>query len=638
MTSSNIDAEAEAHQLVLRGAALYQGGNATEARELCLRAHELAPQSCEAPLFLGFIALDSGAVAEAIDWIGRAIAANRDLAAAHNLMGQAQQAAGQYEAAIGCYTEALRLQPDHAPALNDRGNARRRLGHADLALADYDAAVRLVPGNALFQGNRGVALRELGRHAEAIAALREALAQNAGEGTTHFNLGLALADAGQHAQALASYDEALRLPGSHALVRCARADALRALGQHDAALHDYDEALALDATLAEIHNNRAILLLFTERHEEALAGFDKAIALDPHHADAWCNRGMTLEAGGNHDTALTCYDKAISISPNHVSARFNRSLCQLTLGHYGEGWREYEWRWKTPNLRTSKLVSGKPEWRGDAALAGKRIVVYAEQGLGDTLQFCRYLPMLAARGATVLAQVQAPLVPLIRAMPGVAQTIAQGDALPEFDFHCAMMSLPLAFGTTLDTVPSAHRYLAPSAETSQAWATRLAPREGLRVGLVWAGATHAGNGPRRPFDERRSLPLSQLAPLKHHNVTFYSLQKGAAATAQLRDLEARGWDGPNLVDHTALLADFDETAALVEQLDLVISVDTSVAHLAGALGKPVWLLNRFDTCWRWLLAREDSPWYPTVKIFRQPAPGDWHSVIARVRAELDRIA
>jgi tetratricopeptide (TPR) repeat protein len=638
VTSSDTDDEAQAHQLVLRGAALYQGGNATEARALCLRAHELAPQSCEAPLFLGFMALGAGAVTEAIEWIGRAIAANGALAAAHHLMGQARQAASQYEAAIPCYSEALRLQPDYAQALNDRGNAHRRLGHADLALADFEAAVRLAPGNALFQSNRGVALRELGCHEPAIVALREAIALNAGEGMTHFNLGLALAEAGQHAQALASYDEALRLPGNHALVRCARADALRALGQHDAALHDYDEALALDSSLAEIHNNRAILLLFTERHEEALAGFDRAIALNPHHADAWCNRGMTLEASGHHDTAPACYDKAISISPDHVSARFNRSLCQLTLGNYGEGWREYEWRWKTANLRTSKLVSNKPEWRGDTSLTGKRILVYAEQGLGDTLQFCRYLPMLAARGATVLAQVQTPLVPLIRTMPGVAQTIAQGDLQPEFDCHCAMMSLPLAFGTMLDTVPSAHRYLAPSAEPSRAWAERLGPRKGLRVGLVWAGATHAGNGPRRPFDERRSLPLSRLAPLKHQDVTFYSLQKGDAAAAQLHDLQTRGWDGPNLIEHTALLADFNETAALVEQLDLVISVDTSVAHLAGALGKPVWLLNRFDTCWRWLLGREDSPWYPTLRLFRQPAPGDWHSIIARVRAALDRIA
>ena len=343
---------------------------------------------------------------------------------------------------------------------------------------------------------------------------------------------------------------------------------------------------------------------------------------------------MALEALGQHTDALGYYDAAIALSPTQAVAHFNRALCNLTLGDYGEGWPEYEWRWQTEQLKSSELISDKPLWLGKESLRGKRILVHAEQGLGDSLQFCRYLPMVSELGATLIVQVQAPLVPLIRTMRGVAQVVAQGEALPEFDVHCPFMSLPLAFGTTVDTVPFGRDTCRPLRRRrwrgNSALDREQAPRVGLVVGRR-AAQFARGPAPRRCPQVDSSGAVRRFEPAR---CGVLSLQKGEPAVSQLRDLEEAGWDGPAIQDLTAELHDFEDTAALVDQLDLVISVDTSVAHLAGALGKPVWLLNRFDTCWRWMTERDDSPWYPTMKIFRQPVAGDWESVLAQVRAEL----
>jgi tetratricopeptide (TPR) repeat protein len=634
MTPLQADNAAQAHQMALQGATLYQHGQTAQAREVCLAALKLAPHSCEVLLLLAFIALHANQPHESIDWINRAIAENSDLADAYFLRGEAQQMTKQYEAAAGSYDEVLRRRPNHADALNNRGNAYHALGQHARALKDYDHAVELNPSKASFHSNRGLAIKALGDHPLAIGCFQQAIALQPDYGLAHFNLGLAMFAMGHYQDAVASHDEAIRLMPDHGASHWGRADALRATGQYEASLASYDTAIALEPQHADIYNNRGLLLHFWGKHHEALADFATATRLNPGHADAHCNRGMALEALGRHTDALGHYDAAIALSPNHAAAHFNHALCDLTLGNYGDGWLEYEWRWQTEQLKSSKLISDKPVSLGKESLRGKRILVHAEQGLGDSLQFCRYLPMVAELGATLIVQVQAPLVPLIRNMSGVAQVVTRGDALPEFDVHCPFMSLPLAFETTVDTVPFAQRYVSPSEEKALAWQQRLDSRQAPRVGLAWAGAPHSSLAVQRPVDVRRSIPLAQFAALKLPGAMFFSLQKGEPAASQLRTLEEARWDGPAIEDHTAGLHDFEDTAALVDQLDLVISVDTSVAHLAGALGKPVWLLNRFDTCWRWMTGRDDSPWYPTMKIFRQPAPGDWESVLAQVRVEL----
>jgi tetratricopeptide (TPR) repeat protein len=475
MTPLQADNAAQAHQMALQGATLYQHGQTAQAREVCLAALKLAPHSCEVLLLLAFIALHANQPHESIDWINRAIAENSDLADAYFLRGEAQQMTKQYEAAAGSYDEVLRRRPNHADALNNRGNACHALGQHARALKDYDHAVELNPSKASFHSNRGLAIKALGDHPLAIGCFQQAIALQPDYGLAHFNLGLAMFAMGHYQDAVASHDEAIRLMPDHGASHWGRADALRATGQYEASLASYDTAIALEPQHADIYNNRGLLLHFWGKHHEALADFATATRLNPGHADTHCNRGMALEGLGRHTDALGHYDAAIALSPNHAAAHFNHALCDLTLGNYGDGWLEYEWRWQTEQLKSSKLISDKPLWLGKESLRGKRILVHAEQGLGDSLQFCRYLPRVAELGATLIVQVQAPLVPLIRNMSGVAQVVTRGDALPEFDVHCPFMSLPLAFETTVDTVPFAQRYVSPSEEKALAWQQRPGP-------------------------------------------------------------------------------------------------------------------------------------------------------------------
>jgi len=301
-------------------------------------------------------------------------------------------------------------------------------------------------------------------------------------------------------------------------------------------------------------------------------------------------------------------------------------------GRLEAGWKEYEWRWQTTQLSGRARDFLAPLWDG-TAIEDRTILLHAEQGFGDTLQFCRYVPLIAC-GARIILEVQAPLVRLLSRLPGVTQIVAHGDGLPPFDLHCPLLSLPRAFGTTLDTIPAVTPYLSADPALAANWHERLAGLDDLRIGLVWAGSQRLNRPEEAAFDRRRSIALDAMAPLgEASGVSFISLQKDELAAQAIHPPHEM-----RLHDFTADLHDFEDTAALIVNLDLVISVDTSVAHLAGALGKPVWLLNRFDTCWRWLLNRDDSPWYPTLRQFRQPGPGDWNSMIREVRDALQHLA
>jgi hypothetical protein len=323
---------------------------------------------------------------------------------------------------------------------------------------------------------------------------------------------------------------------------------------------------------------------------------------------------------------LASCERAIALKPGSPEAQFNLGACQLALGDYERGWAGYEWRWQTRN--TAPLPDYRsPRWRGDVAIPNQTILVHAEQGFGDSLQFCRYVPMLASLASVVL-DVSRPLVRLLSSLDCDVRIIARGDDLPPFDTWIPMLSLPLAFQTTLATIPGPARYLHADPEQSARWRKRLSGMAGRKIGLVWAGSPLSLQPQALAMDRRRSLTLQQFAPLADiPGLCLISLQKGDAARQSPPD-------GMALHDWTDELDDFADTAALIEALDLVISVDTSVVHLAGALGKPVWVLNRFDQCWRWLSDRTDSPWYPTARLFRQPAPGDWTSVMRDVAAAL----
>jgi hypothetical protein len=304
-------------------------------------------------------------------------------------------------------------------------------------------------------------------------------------------------------------------------------------------------------------------------------------------------------------------------------------VCRLLIGDFDRGWKQHEWRWETKSNQKRNFV--QPLWTGREDIAGKTVLLHAEQGLGDTMQFCRYVPLVAARGACVIVEVQKPLQALMRSLSGAAQILSQGDPLPSFDLHCPLLSLPLAFGTRVETIPSATPYLSAPAAKMRAWQDRLGSHQKPRIGLVWAGNPRIGLPNANRIDPQRSIVFDQLAPLLQIiGYEFYSLQKGDDAVAQLRDSPLRA----QVTDWTNDLHDFSDTAALVANLDLIVTVDTSVAHLAGALGKPLWLMNRYNTCWRWLLDRNDSPWYPTARLFRQDQTRNWDSVITCIHAAL----
>lgn len=507
---------------------------------------------------------------------------------------------GKLPEAMALFRQALAVDPGNFEALHGMGVALGQTGDFNQALDFFTRAARIKPDEVRVHYNQGLMLNKLLRQQEAMASFDRAIALNSDHVECHFNRGLVL----------------------HRLQR------------YDEAVASFDTAISLRPNFAEAYLNRGNLLHDMNRYQEAVADYDRALALRPNFPEAYFNRGNSLRDLRHHKEALASYDQAISLRPGYVKAILNKGLLYLLLGDYEAGWPLYEWRWQQSHMEQSVRQLKQPLWLGRQSLTGKTILLYYEQGLGDIIQFVRYVPLVNALGAKVILEVPPSLVALFRTLEGDYALISQGDPYPEFDYHCPLMSLPLALKTTLATIPTAPAYLHAEPWKSTAWAQRLQDFSKLKVGLVWAGGIRPNQPMAMLHDAHRSLHLSAFAPLADvPNVHFFSLQKGPPSS-QLAELKKANWTGPEIVDYPDALNDWSDTAALVDNLDLVISCDTSVAHLTGALGKPVWILNRYDSCWRWLLDREDSPWYPSVRLFRQDRPGDWAGVIDRVRSEL----
>jgi tetratricopeptide (TPR) repeat protein len=468
-----------------------------------------------------------------------------------------------------------------------------------------------------------------GNHAQAVTFGRKALNQRPGSTEAMLTLGAALAALGRTDEAIARYAKALAVDPRHVGALNNLGLALAAQAQAAAAIALFQRALAIEPQCVAALVNLGTVLHAEWRFEEAAACFLKALAIEPNRAESENNLGNSLLALHRTTAAIEHFQRAQALAPSFAMAHCNEATAHLMAGDYSAGWAKYEWRWSVGEYRLRRWEGVQPLWRGDADISGKTIFLTAEQGYGDTIQFARYAPLVAERGARVLLAVPPALVSLMKTLGG-AEICAEGADPPAFDFHCPLMSLPLAFGTELATVPNRVAYLRPDPEKATMWRRRFEDLPGRRVGLAWSGSALKSLSPMQSIDRRRSVALAKLAPLAEvPGASYVSLQLGGAA------VETRA-PPPGLVVHdwTGDLHDFSDTAALIAGLDLVISVDTAVAHLAGALGKPVWLLNRYDTCWRWLLDRDDSPWYPTLRQFRQPAPGDWDAVIAAVSAAL----
>lgn len=445
--------------------------------------------------------------------------------------------------------------------------------------------------------------------------------------------GASLHQKGQLAQAVALYQQVLKLQPEHF-------DALHLIGVIAYQTNNYQAAIELIGKAIEInpndpgaYNNLGNAFKDLRQWDAAMRNYDKAIALKPDYAGAYSNRGLVQKLLGQWDAAVHNYEKAIALEPGYAEAHLNLGLLNLLRGEYERGWPGFEWRWEA-ELKKAKRNFIEPLWLGNEPLDGKTILLYPEQGLGDTLQFCRYAKLVAECGAKVILEAQRPLIRLLKGLEGVHQVIASGDALPSFDYQCPLMSLPLAFKTRLETIPADIPYIYADPEKVAYWRNKLGAKIKPRVGLVWNGGVRQDQPQLWAVNERRNILLSQIAKLNLADALFYSLQKGEPAETELLQKKQILWPENNFFNFANELNDFSDTAALIENLDLVISVDTSTAHLAGAMGKPVWILNRFDTCWRWLLDRTDSPWYRTVTLYRQKQMGDWEDVLERVKTDL----
>jgi tetratricopeptide (TPR) repeat protein len=549
---------------------------------------------------------------------------------------------GAFAEAETAYREILALRPRHFDALQLLGALALQQRRYEEGVALLARALEIDARQAPVHSNLAFALNALGRHDAALAAANRALALKSGFVDAQNNRGVALAGLNRPDEALASFEKVLAAKPDFPEAWSNRSCALRDLGLAEDAVASCDRALALRPNYAEAWSNRANALSDLNRPVDAQTSYERALAASPDFADAWNNLGLTFVDMNRHADALACYERALALSPDSAETHWNRALCLLQMGDLASGFAEYEWRWQRKRIASSLRRFDAPLWLGDAPLEGKTILLHAEQGLGDTLQFCRYAALVAKQGARVVLEVQPELARLLVGLQGVDELVVAGEPLPAFDLHCPLLSLPLALRTNASTIPADTPYLFADEQASAQWRARIeaaVPPRALKVGLVWAGGHRPHVPELRKNDARRSISVDRFAPIiEVPGVQCFSLQKGEKAVQQLSALRERHEASRHVIDWTDELSDFTDTAAFVDNLDLVISVDTSTAHLAGAMNKPVWILNRLDTCWRWMLEREDTPWYPSARLFRQPTLGDWDSVIERVTHALAALA
>ena len=462
-----------------------------------------------------------------------------------------------------------------------------------------------------------------GRLPEAEAIYRRILDVEPGNFDALHLLGTIACQVGRYGLSVELIEKALAIKADFAEAWSNRGGALEALRRYGDAIASYDKALAIRPGFAEALYNRGNALLALERCDEAVASYDGAIAVRPDYAEALSNRGNALRDLKRYDEALASYARALAIKPDYAIAHWNESLCRLRTGDFERGLEEYEWRSRCEELRPPKREFAQPRWLGEEEVAGKTILLHAEQGLGDTIHFCRYAQPLERKGAKVILEVQPALKSLLSGVAGAHAVLAQGEALPQFDLHCPLLSLPLAFKTRLESIPAAIPYVSIAPAMTEKWQRRLPQKSALRIGIAWSGNRD------NTRDSARSIALKKLARIAGPGVTLVSLHNSLRSEDE-PDLAANG----HILHFGSELDDFSDNAALASLMDLVISVDTSIAHLAGALGKPVWVLLAFAADWRWLTDREDSPWYPTAKLYRQNAIGDWDGVMERVERDL----
>jgi tetratricopeptide (TPR) repeat protein len=565
----------------------HRAGNLAEAEAIYRRVLPLVPGNIEIYINFGLVLAQQGRLVEAAAAFSQAIALRPDFAQAHAFLGSALRELGRFNEALAACSRAVQLKGDFAEAYVELGNVFCHLGKFDDAAAAFGRAVQLKPDMAPAHNNLADALFRLGRLDEALASCNKAVQLQRDFAEAHNNRGAILHEKGQLDDAIAAYRTAIQLKPDYALA----------------------------------HNNLGNLLCKKQQYGAAIAAYRRAIELKPNDAAAYSDLATALYKTNNLDPAIEHYQHAIRINPHFAQAHCFMAQALLLKGDLQNGWREFEWRWNVKPLKAPRPFT-QPRWSG-GNLNGQTILLYSEQGFGDVFQFARYVPIVAEKGGRIILECRSELQRILEQSGMAPRFVINGSPLPEFDCQCPLESLPMAFGTELPSIPANVPYLNAAPELVKKWRERFGPDDRRKkVGLVWAG------NPDNDNDSDRSISLKQFAPLAGADgVDFFSLQKGhpgkQAPPPSMR------W-----TDWTNDLFDFADTAALLANLDLLITVDTAVAHLAGAMGKPVWLLLPFSPGWRWLLNRDDSPWYPTARLFRQKTPGDFSDPLSRIVAAL----
>jgi tetratricopeptide (TPR) repeat protein len=607
----------------------HQSGNLVNAGSLYKKILKDDPEHADALHLLGVISYQTDNNQRAVEYIERAITKNPSASFYHNNLGNALMNLNELDKAIQCFKEALRLNPDNVEACNNLGNAFRKMGSREKALEHYTKAIDIKPDYIGAINNLANLLKEQGKIEEAITHYRMAIKLKPDLAEAYYNLGTALEEAERFDESVEQYSKAISMNPQLADAYNNLGNVLKKKKMTEAAARKYKKAVLLRRDFAEAYNNLGDVYRMLGRLDEAVEQCQKAIRIKSSDERFYLNFGNTLLDQGKYQEAMEQYEKAINMKPDFAEAHYSRGMVLLTQGRLGEGWKEYEWRLRSKEISKDigYKLSKTPEWDG-SPLDGKTILIVSEQGVGDHIQFARYIPLVKERGGRVVFESRYNLIRLFEGYEGIDILLEESpniesDTNP--DVRIQLLSLPLLFATKLDTIFADVPYLKVDAETSGKWKSRIDSNL-FKVGLVWSGNSYHKN------DHNRSCNLSDFAPLTDiPGSTFYSLQKGG-----MRENKEELPNGMHIVDIGKDLHDFYDTAAAIENLDLVISVDTAVVHLAGALGKPVWTLLPFVPDWRWMLDSNNTPWYPTMRLFRQPILRDWTSVMKQVSLELEK--
>ncbi|WP_207002965.1 tetratricopeptide repeat protein [Trinickia mobilis] len=608
-----------------RAYAAHGAGRLADAERDYRAALDADPAHVDALHLLGVLRHQQGKHAEAAELVRRAVDLRPHDAALQLNLGNALKALGQLDGAIERFRNALTLAPEFALAHYNLGNAYAAAGRHEDALFAFEKSLRFKPGDASTFNNLGNALHALGRHDEAIDAFSRALELRPRHAGAHNNLGMSLAALARADEALAQFRAATAAEPRFVAAHFNLGNTLDAIGRHEEAVAAFEAALALHAPFSPALFGLGNALAALGRHAEAAQRFELAVGLDPTFCLAWLNLGTAHHALGAHTAALRAFDQALRLRPDLASAHMNRALTLLTLGDFTRGLPEYEWRLKAL-AHTSGAATPLPRWQGEP-LDQETLLVEAEQGFGDTLQFIRFMPLVRERAALVVLEVQPELLPLVAPLAEKwrIKMVARGAPRPLAHLRCPLLSLPFALGITADTLPARARYLDVPRDYQRRWRGSLGGHAKRKIGLAWSGRIQAR--------ENRAIPLAALDPLfALEGIDWIVLQPDLSADERRAlDTHPRAVSIHRFDEH---IGDFADTAAIVDRLDAVVSIDTSIAHLAGALGKPLWLMLPLAADWRWFVDSDRSPWYPSARLVRQRTPGAWEEVIEAVAREV----